>query len=44
VKRSGITLIGTWGAPLFSIQPRTPHDPVTPLEKLLSRSNRFFLF
>jgi hypothetical protein len=32
------------GAPLFSFQPRTPHDPVTPPEKLLSRSNTFFVF
>jgi hypothetical protein len=32
------------GAPLFSFQPRTPHDPVTPHEKLFIRSNKFFVF
>ena len=30
------------GAPLFNFQPRTPHDPITPLEELLSRSKMFF--
>jgi hypothetical protein len=37
-------MICTWGCPLFSFHPRTPHYPVTPLEELLSRSNRFFVF
>jgi hypothetical protein len=32
------------GVPLFSFQPRTPHDPVTPHEKLFIRSNMFFVF
>jgi hypothetical protein len=32
------------GAPLFSFQPRTPHDLVTPHEKLFIRSNTFFVF
>jgi hypothetical protein len=32
------------GAPLFSFQPRTPHDPVTPHEKVCISSNRFFVF
>jgi hypothetical protein len=42
---SGITQkIHKMGAPLFNFQPRTPHDPVTPLEELLSRSNTFFCF
>jgi hypothetical protein len=31
------------GVPLFSFQPRTPHDPVTPHEKLFIRSNTFFV-
>jgi hypothetical protein len=39
-----IRKIHKMGVPLFSFQPRTPHDPVTPLEKLLSRSNTFFVF
>jgi hypothetical protein len=42
LKRAGIAMICTWGAPPFNFKPRTLLDSVTPPTELFSRSKAFF--
>ncbi len=43
-KLFGVSVRYNVNGALFCFQPRTPHDPVTPHEELLSRSNSFLVF